>query len=85
MAKFVKGQSGNPRGRPRELGKIQDLARAYTEEALKVLVDALSSPREDLRIKAADALLDRGYGKPTQSLEHSGADGAPLGITVRFV
>ncbi len=28
--------------------------------------------------KAADALLNRAYGKPTESIEHSGKDGAPL-------
>ena len=28
--------------------------------------------------KAAANLLDRGFGKPTESIEHSGRDGAPL-------
>lgn len=28
--------------------------------------------------KAADALLNRAYGKPVESIEHSGRDGAPL-------
>ncbi len=82
---FVKGKSGNPGGKPKGIGDMRALARCHTEKALAVLVAALESSREDIRVKAADALLDRGWGKPTQCLEHSGADGAPLGITVRFV
>jgi HEAT repeat protein len=85
MAKFVKGQSGNPGGRPKDAVHVRELARQYTEQAIAVLVDALESDRPDIRVKAAEALLDRGFGKPTQSLEHSGADGAPLGIAVKFL
>ena len=38
---------------------------------------------EASRIAAATALLDRGYGKATQTHEHAGKDGGP--ITVRVV
>jgi hypothetical protein len=30
------------------------------------------------RVSAASALLDRGWGKPVQSMEHSGHDGGPI-------
>lgn len=35
-------------------------------------------PDHDIRIKAARELLDRGYGRPVQALEHAGAGGGPI-------
>jgi hypothetical protein len=32
------------------------------------------------RVSAANALLDRGHGKPRQALEHGGTDGGPIVI-----
>lgn len=37
------------------------------------------------RVAAAIALLDRGYGKPRQALEHSGPDGAALPVLTVIV
>jgi hypothetical protein len=33
-------------------------------------------------VSAATALLDRGYGKPRQSLEHTGKDGGPVELQI---
>ena len=62
---FPKGFPGNPGGRPRDEQKVAELARSYTKEAIDTLVDLLSS-RNDERVRgtAAQALLDRGWGKP---------------------
>ncbi len=62
---FPKGFSGNPGGRPRDEQKVAELARSYTKEAIDTLVDLLRS-RADERVRgtAAQALLDRGWGKP---------------------
>ena len=35
------------------------------------------------RVSAANASLDRGYGKPKQGMEHTGKDGAPIEIADR--
>ena len=62
---FPKGQSGNPGGRPRDEQKVAELARSYTTEAIETLVELMRSGNDELvRGTAAQALLDRGWGKP---------------------
>ena len=48
---------------------IKALARQYTAEALEALVAVVRESESDAaRVSAANALLDRGYGKPSQVL-----------------
>ena len=62
---FSKGSSGNPSGRPRDANKVAELARSYTREAIDTLADLMrNSNDERVRGTAAQALLDRGWGKP---------------------
>ena len=67
---FQKGRSGNPGGRPREIGEVRDLARQYTAAAVAALEGVMNSPTAPAaaRVAAAQALLDRAWGKPTQPL-----------------
>lgn len=65
--RFVKGTSGNPGGRPRELAGIRELAARHTEAAIAALAKALDDPKT--AVPAAVALLDRGWGKPQQSVD----------------
>ena len=68
--RFQKGQSGNPRGRPKQLIDIQALARTYTDVAVAALVEVCSTSRNDsARIAAANSLIDRGYGKAVQHVD----------------
>jgi hypothetical protein len=59
------GVSGNPSGRPKGLEAI---CRAHTQKSVDVLVAALSDEDARVRITAAGMLLDRGWGKPSQSV-----------------
>jgi len=56
----------------------RDLARRYTEDAVRTLVKCLSSPRE--RVPAAIALLDRGWGKPKEQVEQLNINIDAMGI-----
>lgn len=64
------GQSGNPGGRPKVVAEVRELARAHTEDALSTLASIMKN--EDAppaaRVSAAAHILDRGYGKPQQSI-----------------
>jgi len=51
---------------------LEQLAQDHTEAALQVLVEVMKHGQSDAaRVSAANALLDRGYGKPRQGLDHS--------------
>lgn len=50
---------------------IRSLARSYTESAIKTLAGIMQQPEAPhaARVSAATALLDRGWGKPQQSVD----------------
>lgn len=58
---------------------LAELARAHTSTALNVLVSVAQASESDAaRVSAANAILDRGYGKPIQQTEHTGKGGGPI-------
>jgi hypothetical protein len=66
---YILGHSGNPSGRPKDEYKVAELARTYTSEAIDTLVDLMRHGKDErVRGSAAQALLDRGWGKPKQEL-----------------
>ena len=65
LGQFQKGHSGNAGGRPRDEYKVAELARSYTNEAIDTLVGLMRHAKDDrVRGTAAQALLERGWGKP---------------------
>ena len=73
--RFIKGHSGNPGGRPKEEHNVIELARSYTTEALETLVELMRDGKDErVRGTAAQALLDRGWGKPKAEVLTENAD-----------
>ena len=75
---FPKGVSGNPNGRPKKLPELDKLlADVLGEEkdgvtAAEAILKKLRAMAAAGNIRAAELLLDRGYGKAKQTIEHGG-------------
>lgn len=67
---FKGGVSGNPSGRPKKTEQELDLiaaCKAKTPDALDVLINImLNGEQERNRMAAAQAIIERAYGKPVQ-------------------
>ena len=72
------GKSANPGGRPkmppeeaRIIADVKAAAKAMTPEALETLRDAMTNPAAPYaaRVSAAIHVLDRGWGKPKESVD----------------
>ncbi len=82
---FKKGQSGNPGGRPKVIAEVRDLAREQTEKSVKALVSIRDSTKAPpaARVAAANSLLDRGWGRPAQTI--SGDPENPQKLIVEII
>ena len=77
---FAPGQSGNPGGRPKDEHRVAELARSYTVEAIDTLVELMRGGKDErVRGTAAQALLDRGWGKAKVEVV-TGAEGSYLDV-----
>jgi len=97
MAKFQKGQSGNPKGRPKKGTALTELLEAEGEVLDVDKLDPSGAKLQRKKILAkrmwlvamsdpdsatARYIFDRIDGKPTETLHHQGKDGGP--IVVKF-
>jgi hypothetical protein len=67
-----------PRGSPvivasgQERRELREAAREFTDSAIEALVAICKNGQsESARVAAANALLDRGYGKPVQAIDNT--------------
>lgn len=70
---FVKGQSGNPGGRPKAVAAVEEVARQHTALAMNTLAEICGDVEQpaSARVSAASTLLDRGWGKARQDIRVS--------------
>jgi hypothetical protein len=76
---FQPGKTGNAGGRPKlpeDVKHVRELARQYTAQAVGALVEVLQSDSAAGKVAAANALLDRGWGKAEQPI--TGPEGGPI-------
>lgn len=82
---WKKGQTGNPGGRPaktEEERHAEALARQHAPEAISALLDiAKHGKQEAARVKACEAILDRGFGRPRESVDITTLDKTPRNMT----
>lgn len=89
MPAWVKGQSGNPKGRPKTGKRLTDVLRRVLAEPTaegRTKADDLAETLWKLArggdLDAVKYIYDRLDGKPTESQELSGPGGKPLELQV---
>lgn len=62
---FKAGVAPNPGGRPKEVKIVRELARERTVDAINTLTEIMlnKKAKDSARVAAANAILDRGYGR----------------------
>ena len=81
-AKPGERRGGRRKGVPNKAtAAIRDIAREYTTQAIATLVEVMGDNTQPApaRVSAANALLDRGYGKPSNVIAGD-EDGGPLKV-----
>ena len=86
MASFVKGQSGNPHGRPVIPEELKSKLKDGFTEVIQFWFDTLrnNTERWDYRNKAAENIANYGYGKPKETVDLD-VSGRIDGITIEIV
>jgi hypothetical protein len=89
MAKGGKREgAGRPPGSANKVtADVREAAQAFTTDAISTLAEIMKSVEHPAaaRVSAASALLDRGHGKPAQSVKLGGdEEAAPIQQVLRW-
>ena len=79
---FKPGQSGNPSGRPKVAAEFKERCRAFVDEHVIAAWENEVRTLGEHWMKASELLAAYAYGKPTQAVEHTGADGEALSFRI---
>lgn len=95
MAGGIKGNSGGKKGRSGRKSKAEELGlkalldkcwtKADREECIRSLARTANNSSHDDRMDAIKLLMSYTYGKPKESIEHSGTNGEAFEIIVNHV
>jgi len=81
-----KGQVLNPGGRPKVPQDVKDACKAASIEAIETLLWIMRNDEsgDNERIKAANIILNRAWGTPTQAIELSGHSGEAMKLIIEY-
>src|SRR5665213_1646532 len=69
--RFVPGVSGNRSGRPKAEAVLRESAQAYGDDSIQTLFALTKSKNEKIALLACREILDRGYGRPRETIDLS--------------
>ena len=82
---FVKGQSGNPSGRPKANPEVKEILKAASVGAARRLVELSQSDVLKIALQASSEILNRTEGKPRECLKMDVSGGLDVRAQVRSV
>lgn len=73
-------RGGRAKGTPNKAtAEIKAIAQPYSAQAIETLAHIMKAGEsEAARVSAANAILDRAWGKPSQAVHHSDPEGGPI-------
>lgn len=80
--RFVKGQSGNPGGRPKKSDRLIEMGE-YAEEQIFKTMQNPKTPR-GIRVDLYKYVHDKVYGRATQAVDVDGKMSSTVATTVKF-
>ena len=85
-----KGQSGNPKGRPKKIPELEKLLNEVlgdiddkTSQFYKI-IEALTKKALKGDVRAAEVILNRAYGQPKQAIDLKSEDGITFNLGDNF-